>query len=132
MTTIRSVSWTLWLVSTIVLTLLFIFEFSYGIPLLKFIQSDATRSAFSFNRYSINLFLSGVLRSPLGFMAILPFISLLSWFAFLQLYRSNPVRDLFKNVVLCIVSSGILLWIMTEFAIYMAVLIPLLLSKGTP
>jgi hypothetical protein len=132
MTTVRRVSWALWLTSFIILTLLFVFEFSYGIPLLKFIQSDATRSALSFNRYSINLFLSGVLRSPLGFTAILPFISLLSWLAFLQLYRSNPVQDMFKNVVLCLVSSGILLWIMTEFAIYMAVMVPFLLSKGTP
>ena len=132
MTTIRGVSWALWLISAVVLTLLFIFEFLYGIPLLKFIQSDATRSAFSLNRYSINLFLSGVLKSPLAFMAILPFVGLLSWFAFLQLCRSNPAKDLFKNVVLCIVSSSILLWIMTEFAIYMAVLIPPWLSKGTP
>jgi hypothetical protein len=132
MTTIRGLSWALWLISAIVLTLLFIFEFSYGIPLLKFIQSDAARSGFSFNRYSINLFLSSVLRLPMGFIAILPFIILVFWFAFLQLYRSNPIKDLFKNVVLCIVSSGILLWIMTEFAIYMAIFIPPWLSKGTP
>ncbi len=129
---VRTVSWALWVTSSIILTLLFIFEFSYGTRLLKFIQNDVTRSAFSLNQYSINLFLATVLQSPYGFLIILPIVSLLCWIAFLQLYKTNPVQELLKNIILCLVSSGIFLWVLTEFAIYMVVMLPLLLSKSQP